>query len=117
MPHEVMMVLDVSLTNSQLYQGLEIELDAGRLNLRTPPAQAIPVMVANLQKVAIDPEEVVLTGRMAIWAYLAVFHELHGRTRRVFYSEPRLEAPGGQGRTAKTGAEVQQTRILIAAHG
>ena len=47
----------------------------------------------------IDPDEVVLTGAMAIWAYLAVFHYLHGRTRRIHYED-------GVG-----------NRVLVAAHG
>jgi hypothetical protein len=56
-------------------------------------------MAANLAAMEIDRDEVVLTGGMAIWAYLAVFHFLHGRTRRIWYED-------GLGR-----------RILVAAHG
>ena len=41
----------------------------------------------------------VLTGGMAIWAYLAVFHYLHGRTKRIWYEDGRGE------------------RVLVAAHG
>jgi len=40
-----------------------------------------------------------LTGAMAIWAYLAVFHLLHGKTRRIYYQDGRGE------------------RLLVAAHG
>lgn len=93
------MVLDLSLTNDRLYSGLEIQMDAGKLNLRTPPERAMAIMTANLDKMEIDPAEVVLTGAMAVWAYLVVFHYLHGRTGRIYYED-------GMGR-----------RVLVAAHG
>ena len=94
-----MMTLDVSLGNENLYRGLEVELLAGKPTLLTPPAAAIGTISANLEGMTIDPEEVVLTGGMAIWAYLAVFHHLHGRTKRIWYEDGR-----GQ-------------RVLVAAHG
>jgi hypothetical protein len=91
--------LDLSLSNTALYADLEIQDLAGRQTLLTPPAEAIPILVRNLSTLAIDPEEVTLTGGMAIWAYLAAFHFLHGRTKRVYYEDGR-----GQ-------------RVLVAAHG
>ena len=93
------MILRLSLDNDVLYCGLDIAVEAGKLNLRTAPEEAITAMLRNLASMAIDPEEVVLTGSMAIWAYLVVFHALHGRTRRISYLD-------GLGRT-----------VLIAAHG
>jgi hypothetical protein len=93
------MVLDISLSNDRLYSGLDIQMDAGKLNLRTPPERAMTAMTANLDKMEIDPAEVVLTGAMAVWAYLVVFHYLHGRTGRIYYED-------GMGR-----------RVLVAAHG
>jgi len=93
------MILDLSLHNDDLYRGLEIEEHAGRLNLVTPPAEAIPVVLRNLEAMPPDHDEIVLTGSMAIWAYLVVFHWLHGRTRRIWYEDGRGE------------------RVLVAAHG
>jgi hypothetical protein len=93
------MILDLSLTNEHLYAGLDVQRDAGKLNLRTPIGTATAVMGENLQQMDIDPEEVVLTGPMAIWAYLVVFHSIHGRTKRIYYQD-------GVG-----------NRILVAAHG
>ena len=93
------MILDLSLRNDRLYAGLDVGRDAGKLNLRTPPAAAIDVIAANLERMEIDPEEVTLTGGMAIWAYLVVFHYLHGRTKRIYYQD-------GTG-----------NRVLVAAHG
>ncbi len=93
------MKLDLSLSNPILYEGLSIEELAGRLTLLTSPAEAIPVIARNLSRLEIDPEEVTLTGGMAIWAYLVVFHVLHGRTKRVYYED-------GRG-----------VRVLVAAHG
>lgn len=93
------MILDLSLSNGNLYTGLQIQELAGRPALVTPPEEAIPVLVGNLQRLQIDPDEVVLTGGMAIWAYLVVFHFLHGKTRKIYYED-------GRG-----------NRILVAAHG
>jgi hypothetical protein len=93
------MILDLSLTNDCLYAGLDVRRDGGKLNLRTPIAQATAVMGENLDRMEIDPEEVVLTGPMAIWAYLVTFHAIHGRTKRIYYQD-------GVG-----------NRILVAAHG
>ena len=93
------MILDLSLTNRVLDAGLDVQERAGRPTLLTPAAEAIPVLMANLREVEIDPEEVVLTGGMAIWAYLVVFHFLHGRTKRIAYEDGRGE------------------RVLVAAHG
>lgn len=93
------MILDLSLENERLYAGLDVRRDAGKLNLRTSIEQAIAAMGENLQKMDIDPAEVVLTGPMAIWAYLVVFHSIHGRTRRIYYQD-------GVG-----------NRVLVAAHG
>lgn len=93
------MILDLSLRNARLYRGLEVQELAGKLTLLTPPAEAMRGMVANLEEMAIDPDEVVLTGGMAIWAYLAAFHYLHGRTKRIWYEDGRGE------------------RVLVAAHG
>ena len=93
------MKLDLSLSNQNLYAGLQIEQLAGRLTLLTSPEEAIPVIVGNLQSMTLDPNQVVLTGSMAIWAYLVIFHYLHGRTRRIFYED-------GRG-----------MRVLVAAHG
>lgn len=93
------MILDLSLTNTALYAGLRVEDLAGRATLVSPPEEAVGVMAKNLSAIQVDTEEVILTGSMAIWAYLAVFHFLHGRTRRIYYED-------GRG-----------TRILVAAHG
>lgn len=93
------MTIDLSLGNTDLYAGLEIKLLAGKRTLTVTPEQAIPVITSNLARVAVDPEEVVLTGGMAIWAYLVVFHHLHGRTKRIYYED-------GMGQ-----------KVLVAAHG
>ena len=93
------MILDLSLGNKVLYAGLTVSVLAGRPTLTTPPEEAIPVLLANLAHLPIDSEEVVLTGGMAIWAYLVVFHALHGKTKRIYYEDGRGE------------------RILVAAHG
>jgi hypothetical protein len=93
------MIIDLSLANSRLYSGLTVGVLAGRPTLLEPPEDAITVIVGNLSAMTVDPEEVVLTGGMAIWAYLAVFHSLHGKTKRIYYQD-------GRGH-----------RVLVAAHG
>ncbi len=93
------MTLDLSLANAQLYAGLQVQRVAGKLTLLDPPAVAVEVLGKNLEAVPVDPDEVTLTGAMAIWAYLVAFHFLHGRTRRILYQDGRGE------------------RVLVAAHG
>lgn len=93
------MTLDLSLQNTDLYAGLSIETVAGKPTLLASPAEAIDVLGRNLAAMAVDPEEVTLTGGMAIWAYLVAFHAIHGRTRRIWYQDGRGE------------------RVLVAAHG
>lgn len=93
------MILDLSLSNERLWRGLEIDRVGGKLALLTPPEEAMRALGENLERMEIDPEEVVLTGAMAIWAYLVAFHHLHGRTRRIVYQDGRGE------------------RLLVAAHG
>lgn len=95
-------VLDLSLANSELYAGCEIEEVAGRLNLKTPVAEAVNIVgrnVANIVKNAGDRSEVELTGPMAVWAYLVVFHAVVHSFNRVYYND-------GRG-----------NRVLVAAHG
>lgn len=96
--------LNLSLTNSELYAGCDIQEVAGRLTLITPAAQAVNIVGRNARAiverlVTSGVEEITLTGAMAIWAYLVVFHAVVHRFRRVYYDDLR---PGG--------------KILIAAH-
>ena len=93
------MTLNLGLDPPALWTGCEVRQLAGQLTLLTPAREAVPRLTANLSRLAIDPEEVVLTGGMAIWAYLVAFHFLHGRTRRIYYQDGRGE------------------RVLVAAHG
>jgi hypothetical protein len=91
-------IFDLSLANEELYAGCEIREVAGRLTLMTPSAQAINLVGRNAGRVvekllADGVEEVTLTGAMAIWAYLVVFHVVVHRFRRVYYDDGR---PGGK---------------------
>ena len=101
---DVSHTLDLSLTNAELYAGCDIQEVAGRLTLITPAAQAVNIIGRNARAiverlVADGIEQITLTGAMAIWAYLVVFHAVVHRFRRVYYDDGR---PGG--------------KILIAAH-
>ena len=93
------MIIDLSLKNKELYKDCEIEEVAGRLNLTTPINEAINIVGRNINNINIDPEEVTLTGPMAVWSYLIVFHAVVHKTRKVHYDD---------GRNGK---------VLIAAHG
>lgn len=97
-------VFDLSLNNAELYDGCDIQEIAGRLTLMTPPSQAVNIIGRNARliverMVASGVEEVTLTGAMAIWAYLIVFHSAVHRFRQVWYDDGK---PGG--------------RLLVAAH-
>ena len=98
-----MITLDISLNNNKLYNGCKIEEVAGRLNLQTPINEAVNILGKNankiINKLAGTDYEITLTGSMAIWAYLVVFHIVVHRFSRVYYAD-------GKGNL-----------VLIAAHG
>ena len=98
------MKIDLGLTNSALYNGCEIEEVAGRLNLKTPVKDAVNVVGRNIAKLvdatpADDRLEVTLTGPMAVWSYLVVFHAVVHRFNKVYYDDGRSGA------------------VIVAAHG
>lgn len=99
-----MQTIDLSLKNTALYQGCKIEETAGRLNLTTPPGEASNIIGRNVEALvekipANDRKEMTLTGGMAIWAYLIVFHAVVHRFDKVYYDDGRSGA------------------VLVAAHG
>lgn len=88
------MVIDLSLRNAALYYGCQIEDVAGRLNLVTPPETAVGIIGRNIETILNaakkeDREEITLTGPMAVWAYLVVFHAVVHRCRAVYYEDGR----------------------------
>lgn len=96
--------LDLSLSNGVLYRDCDIETVAGRLNLKTPVADAVNVVGRNINELvktapADNRSEITLTGPMAVWAYLIVFHAVVHSFSRVYYDDGR-SGP-----------------VLIAAHG
>jgi hypothetical protein len=97
-------ILDLSLSHLELYSGCEIEEVAGRLTLMTPRQEAVNILGRNARNivdrlVAEGVEELTLTGAMAIWAYLVVFHVAVHRFRAIYYDDGR---PNG--------------RVMVAAH-
>ena len=98
------MKIDLSLNNKELYAGCEIEEVAGRGNLKTPVKDAVNIVGRNIRGIvqaapAADRIEVTLTGPMAVWAYLVVFHGVVHAFSKVYYDDGR-SGP-----------------VLIAAHG
>jgi hypothetical protein len=88
------MKLDLSLKNATLYEGCEITEVGGRDTLATPPAEAANIIGRNVASIveatpANEREEVVLTGPMAVWAYLVVFHQVVHKFSRVVYDDGR----------------------------
>lgn len=99
-----MTTIDLSLKNDRLYAGCEIEEVAGRLNLKTPVAEAVNIVGRNIAAIvegitAAERGEVTLTGPMAVWAYLVVFHAVVHRFGKVYYDDGRSGT------------------VLVAAHG
>lgn len=98
------MKIDLSLNNEDLYRNCEIEEVAGRLNLKTPVKDAVNVVGRNVKAIveavpSTDRKEVTLTGPMAVWAYLIVFHAVLHKFDKVYYDDGRSGA------------------VLVAAHG
>jgi hypothetical protein len=86
------MKIDLALTNSVLYQGCEITEVGGRLTLATSPTEASNIIGRNaaaLVAAATDRSEVVLTGPMAVWAYLIIFHIVVHKFSKVYYDDGR----------------------------
>lgn len=86
--------IDLSLKNSDLYNGCQIEEVAGRLNLTTPVADAVNLVGRNVEAILhqiedYDKDIVTLTGPMAVWSYLIVFHAVVHRFREVRYDDGR----------------------------
>lgn len=99
-----MVTIDLSLKNDWLYDGCKAEEVAGRLNLVTPVADAVNIVGRNIhgyisQLSSYHRQEVTLTGPMAVWSYLVVFHAVVHSFGRVYYDDGRSGA------------------VLIAAHG
>lgn len=93
-----MNTIDLSLKNADLYRNCEIEEVAGRLNLITPPDQAVNIIGRNIEQMIAelfeaDPQAgnkpLTLTGPMAVWAYLVVFHAVVHRFKEVRYDDGR----------------------------
>ena len=88
------MKIDLSLHNAALYKGCEIEEIAGRLNLKTSIEEAVTLIGRNIAAIiqSTPPsarDSVTLTGPMAVWAYLVVFHEVVHVYSEVRYSDGR----------------------------
>lgn len=87
-------IIDLGLGNTQLYAGCKIGEVGGRQTLLTPPAEAANIIGRNAQAIvdATPTEErgkVTLTGPMAVWAYLVVFHIVVHRFGEVWYDDGR----------------------------
>lgn len=90
------MIIDLSLKNGQLYDGCVIEVVAGRLNLATPISEAVNIVRSNINAIVsnIPSDErdvVVLTGPMAVWAYMIIFHAVVHVFREVRYNDGKSE--------------------------
>jgi hypothetical protein len=97
-------IFDLSLNNQSLYEGCEIQEVAGRLVLMTRPSEAINIVGRNARQLVDEMvkdgvEEVTLSGGMAIWAYLVVFHIVLHRFRRIYYDDGKANG-----------------KVLVAAH-
>lgn len=86
--------INLGLANEALYAGCQVEEVAGRLNLTTPVNEAVAIVGRNAEKIVADlvsdgETEVELTGPMAVWAYLILFHAVVHRVKEVKYSDGR----------------------------
>ena len=89
-----MITIDLSLKNTTLYEGCEIKEISGRLTLITAPDVAANIVGRNTIEVidatsAEGRDEIVLTGPMAVWSYLVVFHQVLHKFGKVYYDDGR----------------------------
>ena len=86
------MELNLGLDNRELYAGCEVTEVGGRLTLVTPPAEAANIIGRNATRIveAVKArDEITLTGPMAVWAYLVVFHVVVHQFNKVWYNDGR----------------------------
>ncbi|MFA6097020.1 MAG: hypothetical protein WC788_05325 [Candidatus Paceibacterota bacterium] len=84
--------INLGLENKALYEGCQIIEVGGRLTLTTPVAQATNIVGRNVAKIVAtieDKREVTLTGAMAVWSYLIVFHQIVHKVDKVYYDDGR----------------------------
>lgn len=84
--------IDLSLNNADLYKDCVIEEIGGRQTLTTPVAEATNIVGRNAGEIVDnidDRSEITLTGPMAVWAYLLVFHQVVHRFSKVYYDDGR----------------------------
>lgn len=86
--------INLGLSNQELYSGCSIVEVGGRLALKTSPAEASNIVGRNAAAIievtpASERDEVILTGPMAVWAYLVVFHQVVHKFRKVIYDDGR----------------------------
>ena len=89
-----MTTIDLSLRNKALYKGCVVEEVAGRLNLKTPVKEAVVLVGRNIAAIIQNipskaRDSVTLTGPMAVWAYLVVFHAVVHVFAEVKYFDGR----------------------------
>lgn len=85
---------DLGLNNANLYNGCEITEVGGRLTLVTKPELAANILGRNtLKEIEATPVEqravCEITGAMAVWAYLVVFHHIVHKFGEVWYNDGR----------------------------
>jgi len=88
------LTINVGLDNKELYEGCEVSEAGGRLVLVTPPAEAANIIGRNAAKLVDavpsgERDAVTLTGAMAVWAYLVVFHVICHQFAEVWYNDGR----------------------------
>jgi len=86
------MKLDISLDNDELYDGCAITVCAGQKSLATPVVKAIEIVGRNIEymlRFSRERESITLTGPMAVWAYLVVFHSVLHKVNSVYYDDGR----------------------------
>jgi len=88
------MEINMALSNASLYEGCEVTEVGGRLTLTTSPADAANIVGRNVASIidatpADERTEVVLTGPMAVWSYLIVFHQVVHKFNKVWYDDGR----------------------------
>jgi hypothetical protein len=88
------MKFNISLDNAVLYKGCKIVEVGGKSTLETPPEEAANIVgknaIALINEIpSVDRGEITLTGAMALWAYLIVFHAVVHKFDKVYYEDGR----------------------------
>jgi CRISPR-associated protein (Cas_csx3) len=67
---------------------MAVEIDLKQLYGETAKLDSLPAYLQQVQILADEGNEVILTGAAPVWLYLKIAHALHGKAKKLIYRSP-----------------------------